>query len=230
MKPQFTVIIPTRDREHFLQEAVASVVIQDDVSLELLIVNDGDGLTTKFDDNRIRVLNNHKRTAVPARNLGVTEAQGQYIAFLDDDDFFIDPHHLAKAAQAFQQQADFYFANGEMRFADGAVKIFDRNATALSLEKDNTILISAVCYRRVLHEKLGLFDETLPYYWDWDWYLRVARDGYKLHHQKQPAVGIRVHQNNMSSANIEARRANLDALQIKHNLAEIPLKNHTDFV
>ncbi|MEO9168914.1 MAG: hypothetical protein ABI230_10975, partial [Aestuariivirga sp.] len=155
---------------------------------------------------------------------------GEFVAFLDDDDFFIDARHLAKAAAQFHQHTDFYFANGEMRFADGTVKLFDRNATALSLERDNTILISAVCYRRSIHEKLGEFDESLPYYWDWDWYLRVARGGFKLHHQKQTAVAIRVHQNNMSTRNEDARRANLDAFERKHNLAPIPLKNHTDFV
>jgi len=230
MKPQFSVIIPTRNREQFLSEAVASVLSQADVSLELLIVNDGNALATTFKDKRIRILDNGMRTAVPARSLGVAEAAGEFIAFLDDDDFFIDTRHLAKAANAFHQHTDFYFANGEMRFPDGKVKLFDRSADALSLEQDNTILISAVSYRKAIHNKLGSFDEALPYYWDWDWYLRVARAGFKLHHESQPAVAIRVHQNNMSSANEAARRANLDALQVKHNLKQIPLKNHVDFV
>ncbi len=230
MSPQFSVIIPTRNREHYLQEAVASVLAQQDLDLELLVVNDGEPLSISFNDSRVRILENEKRTAVPARNLGVANAKGEFIAFLDDDDFFIDPQHLAKAMAEFRQYGDFYFANGEMRFADGTVKLFDRNATALSLESDNTILISAVCYRRSIHEMLGAFDEGLPYYWDWDWYLRVARGGFKLHHQNDVAVAIRVHQNNMSTHNEAARRANLDALERKHCLAAIPLKNHTDFV
>lgn len=230
MTPQFSVIIPTRDREVFLAEAVASVLAQQAVSLELLVVNDGEPLRATFTDPRIRILDNGKRTAVPARNLGVAQARGAFIAFLDDDDYFIDNTHLAKARDEFNQHTDFYFTNGEMHFADGTVKLFDHNATAHSLKSDNTILISSVCYRRTLHEKLGPFDEALPYYWDWDWYLRVARGGFKLHHQNLPSVAIRVHQNNMSLANNAARRANLDALEIKHQLAKIPLKSHVDFV
>ncbi len=230
LTPQFSVIIPTRGREAYLREAVASVLAQENVSLELLIVNDGDPLQTAFNDPRIRVLDNGKRTAVPARNLGVIEAAGAFIAFLDDDDFWIDQRHLAKSFDAFHKGADFYFANGEMRFANGTTKPFDRNATAESLESDNTILISAVCYRRNLHTKLGLFDESIPYYWDWDWYLRVARAGFFLHHQTQPAVAIRVHEGNMSSQNEAPRRANLNALMAKHRLGPIPLKNHTDFI
>jgi glycosyltransferase involved in cell wall biosynthesis len=230
VSPQFSVIIPTRNRETYLREAVASVLAQRDVSLELLVVNDGDPFTVHFQDERVRVLENHKRTAVPARNLGVEHARGEFVAFLDDDDFWIDDRHLAKALAAFHQHTDFYFANGEMRFPDGSMKVFDRDATVASLTRDNTILISAVCYRRAVHEKLGHFDESIPYYWDWDWYLRVARGGFILKHQKQPAVAIRVHEGNMSAANDAARRANLDALEAKHGLAPIPLKNHTDFV
>jgi glycosyltransferase involved in cell wall biosynthesis len=230
VKPQFSVIIPTRNREAYLAEAVQSVLAQSAVSLELLVVNDGDALKTAFDDPRVRVLDNGKRTAVPARNLGVDHTIGAFIAFLDDDDFWIDAQHLAKSLLAFQAGADFYFANGEMRFANGPRKVFNRNATARSLEHDNTILISAVCYRRSLHKTLGAFDETLPYYWDWDWYLRVARAGFRLHHQSQAAVAIRVHDNNMSGQNEAARRSNLDALIHKHSLGPILLKSHVDFV
>ena len=226
----FSVIIPTRNREDYLREAVESVLTQLDVELELIIVNDGDPLQQKFTDSRVRILDNGKRTAVPARNLGAASAKGDFIAFLDDDDFWIDSGHLAKSQSAFDQQTDFYFANGEMRFPDGSTKLFDRDATADTLKHDNTILISAVCYRRRLHTTLGMFDESIPYYWDWDWYLRVAAAGYTLRHQKEPAVAIRVHPGNMSGQNDTSRRANLDALIAKHSLGPIPLKNHTDFI
>ncbi len=224
------MIIPTRNREDYLLQAVNSVLSQRGVSLELLIVNDGEALHQQFSDHRVVVLDNAKRTAVPARNLGVNSAKGDFIAFLDDDDFWIDQHHLAKALEAFHRHADFYFANGEMHFSDGTVKLFNRDATLESLKHDNTILISAACYRRSLHDVLGAFDESIPYYWDWDWYLRVAFAGYALKHQPQPAVAIRVHAGNMSNQNDALRRANLDALIAKHQLGSIPLKNHADFV
>ena len=224
------MIIPTRNREDYLRQAVNSVLSQREVSFELLIVNDGETLHQQFSDHRVVVLDNAKRTAVPARNLGVTFAKGDFIAFLDDDDFWIDDQHLSKALRAFRQFTDFYFANGEMHFSDGAVKPFDRDATAESLKHDNTILISAACYRRSLHDVLGAFDESLPYYWDWDWYLRVASAGYVLQHQTHAAVAIRVHAGNMSNQNDALRRANLDCLIAKHKLGSIALKNHADFV
>ena len=224
------MIIPTRNRDDYLRQAVNSVLSQREVSFELLIVNDGEAMHQQFSDHRVMVLDNAKRTAVPARNLGVNSAKGDFIAFLDDDDFWIDDQHLSKALVEFRQSADFYFANGEMHYSDGDVKPFNRDANAESLKQDNTILISAACYRRSLHDVLGAFDESLPYYWDWDWYLRVASAGYVLQHQTHAAVAIRVHAGNMSNQNDALRRANLDCLIAKHKLGSIALKNHADFV
>jgi glycosyltransferase involved in cell wall biosynthesis len=227
VKPKFSVIIPTRNRPEYLAQAVQSVLTQSEPNFELLVVNDGDDVSLPMRDTRLRMLNNHKRGAVPGRNLGVLEARGEFIAFLDDDDFWIDAEHIKKAAD---ENSDFYFADGDMIFPDGTIKAFAQNATNKSLERDNTILISAVCYKRSIHKQLGMFDETLPYYWDWDWYLRVSRGGFNLHRQINPAVRIRVHQQNMSASNDDARKANLNAMIAKHHLGEIPLKNHTDFV
>jgi glycosyltransferase involved in cell wall biosynthesis len=227
----FTVIIPTYNRPHFLLAAVQSVQMQKYVNFELLIVNDGDDAIAAFDDPRIRVLNNNGRGAVPARNFGVAEARGTFIAFLDDDDVWTDALHLSKAHEALLTGADFYFADGVMRFPNGEARAFMRDANAATLAHDNTILISTVCYAKTLHNALGHFDEALPYYWDWDWYLRVARAGFIIHRHSQPAVDIRVHAQNMSGDdNLARRRANLDLLRAKHGLGEIAIKNHTDFV
>jgi hypothetical protein len=128
-------------------------------------------------------------------------------------------------------EADFVFADGALVFPDGQRKPFAQDANETSLQRDNTILISAVCYRAALHTQLGRFDETLPYYWDWDWYLRVARTGKILTRLKTPSVDIRIHAQNMSGhSNTEARATNLKRLCDKHGLPEIPLKSHVDFV
>jgi glycosyltransferase involved in cell wall biosynthesis len=223
----FSVIIPTRNRPQFLQEALSSVLRQSYSQFEILVVNDGEE-PVQFSDARIIVLDNLQQGAVLARNLGIANASGTHIAFLDDDDVWIDKEHLARALAS---QAEFYFADGFMAYPNGQRKSFAREANMESLAQDNTILISAVCYQKTLHDRLGNFDEALPYYWDWDWYLRVARSGATLHRQTIPAVDIRVHNQNMSAdTNFAARRTNLNLLCAKHNLGEITLKNHTDFV
>ena len=228
---KISVIIPTRDRPEFLAQAAQSVLHQSFSDIELLIVNDGASPVADFGDDRVRVLNNDMRGAVPARNLGISEASGSHIAFLDDDDYWIDLSHLGQANAALSGSSDFFFANGYMLMPNGEQRLFDRKADKKSLMSDNTILISTVCYRRALHLQLGNFDETLPYYWDWDWYLRVAKADFRIAHSSQEAVAIRVHPQNMSGeTNREARQKNLNLLISKHSLKNITLKNHVDFV
>ncbi len=176
----------------------------------------------------MRVLDNEERGPVAARNLGVAASTCDCIAFLDDDDWLTDRSYFGSVAQHFEAGADFCFGDGTLVYDDGRPNLrFAFPADGKSLERDNTILISAVSYRRGLHDRLGTFDETLPYYWDWDWYLRVARSEARLHHHAQSVVAIRVHASNMSGAGMEvARRANLEALARKHGLAPLTLKNH----
>ncbi len=224
----FSVIIPTRNRPQFLVPAVESVLAQAGVSLEVLIVDDGTVALPSFKDARVTILNNDQRGPVPARNLGIASAAGEFIAFLDDDDWWMTGDFLSRSLHDLRSASDFTFADGVLMFEDGSSSIpFAFDADATSLETNNSILISGVCYARHLHGTLGQFDEQLPYYWDWDWYLRVACSGIALKRLAKPLVAIRVHPGNMSSPDQEkARRENLSALEAKHGLAPLILKNH----
>jgi glycosyltransferase involved in cell wall biosynthesis len=229
--PLFSIIIPTRNREHFLHEAVESVLAQTMPDFEVMIVNDGDPFRTSLDDPRIRIVSNKYRGHVPARKKGLAKSRGKYIAFLDDDDVWIDRQHLERAAVLLKTRADFVFADGIMQFPDEKKpRIFSRDATPASLTRDNTILVSTVSYRRNIHQELGGFDDGLPYYWDWDWYLRVARAGFRMLRDAHQSVNIRIHQNNMSGdSNLEARQENLIRFAYKHKIPVPKLKNHADF-
>jgi glycosyltransferase involved in cell wall biosynthesis len=224
-------IIPTRNRPEFVLEAAMSILGQSHSNLELIIVNDGSTPVAAIDDDRLRIIDSGQRGAVPARNLGLLAAKGEAIAWLDDDDVWTDTNFLNYCCDALKQESDFVFGDGALVFPDGKRKAFEQNATPESLKHDNTILISSVCYRRSLHDTLGLFDQALPYYWDWDWYLRVARGDHFMTRLMTPVVDIRIHPQNMSGdTNSHARIKNLKALRDKHGLPEIPLKSHVDFV
>ena len=226
-----TCIIPTRNRPDYIAQSAASVLAQDHPNLELIIVNDGNTAVAEFSDPRVRILNSGQAGAVPARNLGARSARGEAIAWLDDDDVWTDARFLSACADCLGTGSDFVFGDGALVFPDGTRKAFAKDAGAATLRKDNTILISAVCYRRSLHQSLGLFDAALPYYWDWDWYLRVAAANHTMTRLMTPVVDIRIHQNNMSGdANAGLRAANLQLLCDKHGLSEVPLKSHVDFV
>jgi glycosyltransferase involved in cell wall biosynthesis len=229
---KISVVIPTRGRHHFLRQAIASVLAQRHAAHEIIVVDDGEGVAEAVSGmhDSVTVLDNIGRGPVPARNLGVAQATGDCIAFLDDDDWWTDTDYLGTASRAFDAGAAFSYGDGVMAFEDGRPSLpFAFHADADTLMRDNTILISAVIYRRDLHAALGDFDEGLPFYWDWDWYLRVARAGHDFVHFERPVVAIRVHAQNMSGESLEAqRRENLDRFSRKHALPPIPLKNHFD--
>lgn len=225
-----SVLIPTRNRPELLPKAVASVLAQSCTDLELIIVNDGSDPLPEFKDARICALNSGEAGAVPARNLAADTAKGDVIAWLDDDDKWSDLDFLKDAVAAVEGGADFVYGDGRFIFADGSPpQSYSRTANVASLARDNTILVSAIVYRAGLHAKLGQFDETLPFYWDWDWYLRVARSGAKMHHIARPVVDILLHPRNMSGdSNARQRRENLSHLAEKHGLPPLKLKTHLD--
>jgi glycosyltransferase involved in cell wall biosynthesis len=225
-----SVLIPTRNRSELLQKAVASVLAQSFTDFELIIVNDGSQPLPHFSDSRIRTLNSSEAGAVPARNMAAAAARGIVLGWLDDDDQWSDRDFLRDAVTAIDEGADFVFGDGRFVFSDGSPsQDYSRNADAKSLEHDNTILVSAIVYRANLHTKLEQFDDSLPFYWDWDWYLRVARSGAKLHHIARPVVDILIHPQNMSGdSNAGPRQKDLDRLAEKHRLPPLKLKTHLD--
>jgi glycosyltransferase involved in cell wall biosynthesis len=99
--PEFSVIIPTFGRPAFLSEAVDSVLKQTLGDFECLVVDDSSPQAPRIpDDPRIRLLRRPKNGGpAAARNTGIAEATGRYIAFLDDDDVWL-PTRLTNAFAA----------------------------------------------------------------------------------------------------------------------------------
>lgn len=103
MKPEVcvSVVIPTRNRAALVCKAVASALGQDFEKLEVIVVVDGAGRWTSealkaFRDERLRVIELAASAGgAEARNIGVREARGEWIAFLDDDDEWL-PHKLSR--------------------------------------------------------------------------------------------------------------------------------------
>ncbi|MFG6106698.1 glycosyltransferase family 2 protein [Leptothoe sp. EHU-05/26/07-4] len=90
--PEVSIVIPTFRRPHLLLRAASSVLRQTVSNIELIIVIDGQDSTTQaavatLQDHRVRCLELVENQGAPsARNRGVKEARGRWIAFLDDDD------------------------------------------------------------------------------------------------------------------------------------------------
>ena len=97
---EVTVVVPTRNRAAMLRQALRSVAAQRGVDLEAVVVDDGStdatpAVVTAIGDRRLRLVRHQRPQGVStARNRGVAEARGRWVAFLDDDDVWA-PEKLA---------------------------------------------------------------------------------------------------------------------------------------
>lgn len=122
MEKMVSIIIPAYNAEKFIEETIASVTAQTYTNWELIIVEDGSTDRTKeiveqMTDERIRLIVPRQHgSAARARNVGIEEAKGRYIAFLDADDIW-KPDKLAKEL-AFMEEKNTGFVFSSYEYAD----------------------------------------------------------------------------------------------------------------
>lgn len=120
---QVSVVMPAHNTEAYIGEAIASVLAQEGVALELIVVDDGSQDTTAavvraIADPRIVLLQNAKGSGpARARNQGVRAARAPYVAFFDSDDV-MDPGFLSSAVEALNRQPSAVMTFGDMRRID----------------------------------------------------------------------------------------------------------------
>ncbi len=226
-----SVIVPTRNRPHLLARALASVRAQCHAELEVLVVNDGDDQRSvqsvvQASGLQVRVLRAAIRGQVAARNTAVRAAAGEVLACLDDDDVWL-PGHLHRLLSVLTAGAAAAHADGIIEVRSGAALqervSFGLEARPETLARTNPVLMSGLAYRRVLHERLGLYDPALPHYHDWDWHLRVAGAA-PLVRVPVPGVVVQVEASggNASDPRNPAVAENFRRFRLKHRLGELP--------
>ncbi len=179
-----SVIIPTYNRAAWVFEAIDSVLSQTVAPLEIIVVDDGstDGTRERlsFYGKRIVTVFQENRGVSAARNLGIRQSKGRFIAFLDSDDLW----EKGKLAC----QLGFFRKNPEALICQTG-EIWIRRGKRVNPMKKHTKLSgmifgpslrlclvspSAVMVKRTLFDEVGVFDETLPACEDYDLWLRIA--------------------------------------------------------
>ncbi len=183
--PTVTVIIPTYNRSELVRQAINSVLKQDYENFEILVIDDGSTDNTRqtvaeIKDNRIRYFYKNNGGAASARNLGLKNAKGEFICFLDSDDLW--PDNFLKTMTSRLLKNPQYGAAYCMRtllFENGSTKpsyqkefFFSGQVTAQLFQK-TFIQTSTICFRKKNLEGI-FFDESLTNGEDVDVWLKVS--------------------------------------------------------
>lgn len=184
--PLAAVIIPCFNYGKYLPAAVESALNQTLGNTEVIVVNDGstEPLTLSVlkeieKDPRISVINQENRGLPAARNAGIRVTGARYITCLDADDL-IDPTYLEKAVTVLETRPDVGLAYSFAQlFGDVEEIWYTETLDPAKLLQYNHIPVVAV-FRREAWEKVGGYDEDMRIgYEDWDFWLRLAREGYR---------------------------------------------------
>ncbi|MEZ9630680.1 glycosyltransferase family 2 protein [Vibrio breoganii] len=193
INPSVSVIIPTCNRIDLLRRAVLSVLSQEGVNIEVIIIDDSN--VSLFDviseeyrhyDN-VYVYRNEKHGSAISRNLGVKYASGELVTFLDDDDFYL-PGRLEGMANEFYNRNAIFVSSGRLLQRNN-LSIFQ----LLEQQHFGYVNLNSVIYlndidigimmKKASFLKVGGFDEELLGFEDWDFILRclLLGRGYKIH-------------------------------------------------
>lgn len=185
-----SIIIPTYNRSRCLKRAIQSVFDQTYSNWEICIVDNYsiDGtikLVNNFNDSRLRLYKIRNNGVIAAsRNLGVRNANGKYIAFLDSDDWW-KSRKLEVSVDALEQGADLVY-HGMLKATKLNQNIFFRKVQARRLRKPifndlliggNALITSSVVMKKTIFIKTDGFQERqdLIAIEDYDFWLRVSR-------------------------------------------------------
>lgn len=161
--PRVSVVVPMRDVEDWIPQTIESLRAQHLEELEVLLVDDGssDGTVAAAEraidgDPRFRIVQGEGRGAARARNLGIAQARGAYLAFADADDLVpVDAYRLL-VEQAERTGAEMVVGNHlvagprELTTRDRSLPVYDRVRTGVRIADEPRFLRDRVCWNRII--------------------------------------------------------------------------------
>lgn len=190
--PLVSVVLTTYSRPDLLKKAISSVLKQSLENFELIIVDDFSPnraenlkLAKSFNDDRIHYIctdHNYGHDSHP-KNLGIKEAKGEYITFLDDDDSYrVD---ALKILSIYMKESDADIVYGDYLIGEKDGKKhpgWSMDFSPSTLNRMNYIAMCVVMVKRSALLKVGGFDEDVPKFKDWNLWIRLQKSGHRFLH------------------------------------------------
>jgi glycosyltransferase involved in cell wall biosynthesis len=224
--PVVSIIIPCYNHGRYLAKAIQSVYSQTYPFVEAVVVDDGSIDNTKavcFEYPKVKYVYQSNSGLAAARNTGIKQATGEYLVFLDADDWLFE--------DGIKLNLDFLLLDQKIAFVSGAHQVFyeGNNHTQIVREEINDNhycrllegnyigMHATVMYQSWVFDEF-MFDTSLPYCEDYDLYIKIARKHPVFHQTKLIAV-YRMHNNNMSANYCDMMKYSL--LVLYHNQKNI---------
>jgi glycosyltransferase involved in cell wall biosynthesis len=219
--PLVSVIMPAFNSELFIREAIDSALGQDYPNIEIIVIDDGSTDSTseiiKGYGDKVRFLSQENQGSAAARNLGIQNARGIYVAFLDADDIWW-PKKISYQVQALLETGFkmaysrffWWYADSSGNFR--SVDTFSANEslhlssaeivtgwTYTNLLLDCIVWTSTVIVEKAEIEKVGFFNQNLRKGQDYDLWLRLSRN-IKMLGLEPPTALYRIHSDSITSS------------------------------
>lgn len=189
--PKVSVIIPAYNAMAYLPETIANVLQQTYTDFEVVVINDGSTdhvqeWITQVKDSRVRLVSQKNRGLAGARNRGIEESQGEYLAFLDADDLW-ESTKLAQQVEILDSEPEVGLVYTWVAYIDEQGNSTGRVVNNPNNQQEGNIWRkltagnvvecgSVAMVRRECLLKCGVFDSNLgSFVEDWDMWLRIAR-------------------------------------------------------
>ncbi|MBD2459421.1 glycosyltransferase family 2 protein [Oscillatoria sp. FACHB-1407] len=201
-QPLVSVIIPVYNGADFLAGAIAEVQAQNYEPLEIIVVDDGSTDNTRaiaqLFQPSVRYLYQENQGPAAARNYGIRSAQGTILGFLDVDD--------AWSTDKLRTQVQYLIDHPTVEIVQGLIQqmelVEDRETgktTFVAVHSPyNYINLGSALYRKSVFETVGLFDESMRYGEDVDWFFRAWENGISKALIHQVGLFYRKHRHNMT--------------------------------
>ena len=221
--PKVSVIIPAYNSEQFIGQTLDSVFNQIYRDFEIIVVDDGskDGtseILSGYKDRLTYIRKGNEGLSV-ARNAGIAQAQGEYIAFIDHDDLWL-PEKLKEQVALLESNQEAYLCFSDAYIIDQKGKrsgsLFaicppHKGMVFLQLLKDNFIPVLTAVVRKEAFKEIGLFDPQYRIAADWDLFLRIAKQ-YPVAFINRPLAEYRVHAGSFSRSRDIALRESISII------------------
>lgn len=224
-----TVVIPTRNRPTVLPTALSAALRQEDVQVEVVVVDDASAdpgtVLAAASDDRVRVVRHDEpRGVAAARNTGIAQASGEWVAFLDDDDVWSPRKLRAQLDEAVGEGAQFAYAAAVLldERKDARAEFAAPEPDGLPRRLLQNYVIPAgssnVVAKTDLVRRLGGFDTALHQLADWDMWIRLALAA-RAARTEDVLVGYLAHPGNMLLDDRRDVMAEFEYLVEKHRAA-----------